>query len=154
MHYAQYTFKGMTVKLGPAHIAEDQIWKQQRRNTPPLMQTLLWRTASYSRLRSDLPRECSLIPLVIPLRSPWYGAQRFVDPLVPVTWGNIDTFVSQGLLAAMVIKIVLPTVPGLILVWESGIKRCSAVPLQLSLNVLCHVLLCSWCSVNESDFCA
>lgn len=41
MHYAQYTFKGMTVKLGPAHIAEDQIWKQQRRNTPPLMQTLL-----------------------------------------------------------------------------------------------------------------
>lgn len=87
----------------------------------------------------DLPRKCAFCPAVIPGRHPRYGAQGLVHTPVPFAHGDITPFSSHCLLTAVEVQVVLPTVPGLILVGEAAVKRGSLVILDFGLDVFCHI---------------
>ena len=98
-----------------------------------------WKTEDrWGAASSDLPRKCALCPAVIPGRHAGYGAKGLVHTLVPFAHGNIAPFSSHCLLTVVKVQVVLSTVPGLVLVGETAIKRGSLVVLDFGFDVFCH----------------
>lgn len=87
---------------------------------------------------SDLPRKRAFRPAVVPGCHPGYGAEGLVHTPVPFTHGDITPFSSHRLLTAVKVQVVLPAVPGLVLVGEAAVKRGSLVVLDFGLDVFCH----------------
>lgn len=59
--------------------------------------------------------------------------------LVPFAHGDIIPFNGHCLLTAVKVQVVLPTVPGPVLVGEVAVKRGSLVVFDFGLDVFCHV---------------
>lgn len=87
---------------------------------------------------SDLPRKRAFCPAVVPSRHPGYGAKGLVHTPVPFAHRDVTPFSSHCLLTAVKVQVVLPAVPGLVLVGEAAVKRSSLVVLDFGLDVFCR----------------
>lgn len=87
---------------------------------------------------SDLPRKRAFGAAFVPGGDPGDGAERLVHTPVPFAHRDVTPFCGHRLLAAVEVQIVLPAVPGLVLVGEAAVKRSGLVVLDFGLDVFCH----------------
>uniref|UniRef100_A0A0E9XTX7 Uncharacterized protein n=1 Tax=Anguilla anguilla TaxID=7936 RepID=A0A0E9XTX7_ANGAN len=88
---------------------------------------------------SDLPRKTATLNLLVPLADPAHRAKTLVDPLIPVTWSYILSFVGESLVTPVKVKVVLEAVAGLVRIGETSIKGSGPVVLDLLLNRFSHL---------------
>lgn len=86
----------------------------------------------------DLPRKHAFCPVVIPGQPLGYGTEGLVQMLVPFAHGDIIPFSCHCLVIVVKVQVVLPTVPGLVLVGEVTVEREGLVVLDCGLDVFCH----------------
>ena len=87
---------------------------------------------------SDLPRKRAFCLAIVPSWHPGCGAEGLVHTPVPFAHGDVTPFSGHCLLTAVEVQVVLPAVPGLVLVGEAAVKRSRLVVLDFGLDVFCH----------------